>query len=61
METNESNNDSVKQLYDLLNHIPVTKNNAAKIEEIKNAIGNNDLAKALQGINDLNEALKIKK
>ena len=61
MATNENNNDNVKQLYDLLNHIPVTKNNASKIKEIKDAIGNNDLSKALQGINELNEALKIKK
>ncbi len=58
METKDSN---VSQLYDLLNHIPVTKNNASKIQEIKDAIGNNDLAKALDGIKELNEALKVKK
>ena len=28
---------NVSQLYDLLNHIPVTKDNAAKIQEIKDA------------------------
>ena len=60
MGTNGSN-DSVSQLYDLLNHIPVTKGNAKQIQEIKEAIGNNDLAKALKGIKELNEAIKNKK
>ena len=54
-------NDSVLQLYDLLNHIPVTKSNAKQIQEIKDAIGNNDLKKALEGIKELNEAIKNKK
>lgn len=58
METNDSN---VSQLYDLLNHIPVTKQNASQIQEIKEAIMNNDLNKALDGIKELNEALKNKK
>ena len=60
MGTNGSN-DSVSQLYDLLNHIPVTKGNAKQIQEIKDAIGNNDLSKALEGIKELNEAIKNKK
>lgn len=58
MEKNDSN---VSQLYDLLNHIPVTKGNAKKIQEIKDAIGKNDLKKALEGIKELNEALQIRK
>ena len=52
---------NVSQLYDLLNHIPVTKDNAAKIQEIKDAIGKNDLKKALDGIKELNVALQNKK
>lgn len=52
---------SVSQLYDLLNHIPVTKDNAAKIQEIKDAIGKNDLKKALDGIKELNIAIQNKK
>ena len=58
MEKNDSN---VSQLYDLLNHIPVTKGNAKKIQEIKDAIGKNDLKKALDGIKELNEALQMRK
>lgn len=58
MERNDSN---VSQLYDLLNHIPVTKGNAKKIQEIKDAIGKNDLKKALDGIKELNEALQMRK
>ena len=58
MGTTDSN---VTQLYDLLNHIPVTKDNAAKIQEIKDAIGKNDLKKALDGIKELNIALQNKK
>lgn len=58
MEKNDSN---VSQLYDLLNHIPVTKSNAKKIQEIKDAIGQNDLKKALDGIKELNEALQMRK
>ena len=58
METKDSN---VSQLYDLLNHIPVTKDNAAKIQEIKDAIGKNDLKKALDGIKELNIAIQNKK
>ena len=54
-------NDSIAQLYDLLNHIPVTKGNAKKIQEIKDAIGKNDLVKALDGIKELNEELKNRK
>ena len=52
---------NVSQLYDLLNHIPVTKDNAAKIQEIKDAIGKNDLKKALDGIKELNIAIQNKK
>lgn len=52
---------NVAQLYDLLNHIPVTKDNAAKIQEIKDAIGKNDLKKALDGIKELNIAIQNKK
>lgn len=52
---------NVSQLYDLLNHIPVTKDNAAKIQEIKDAIGKNDLKKALDGIKELNIAIRNKK
>ena len=48
---------NVSQLYDLLNHIPVTKDNAGKIQEIKDAIGKNDLKKALDGIKELNIAI----
>lgn len=58
MGTTDSN---VTQLYDLLNHIPVTKDNASKIQEIKDAIGKNDLKKALDGIKELNVALQNKK
>lgn len=58
MEKNDSN---VSQLYDLLNHIPATKGNAKKIQEIKDAIGKNDLKKALDGIKELNEALQMRK
>lgn len=58
MEKNDSN---VSQLYDLLNHIQVTKGNAKKIQEIKDAIGKNDLKKALDGIKELNEALQMRK
>ena len=58
MEKNDSN---VSQLYDLLNHIAVTKGNAKKIQEIKDAIGKNDLKKALDGIKELNEALQMRK
>ena len=58
MGTTDSN---VTQLYDLLNHIPVTKDNAAKIQEIKDAIGKNDLKKALDGIKELNIAIQNKK
>ena len=60
MGTNE-NNSNAMQLYDLLNHIPITKDNAEKIEEIKDAIGKNDLKKALDGIKELNDAIKNKK
>lgn len=52
---------NVSQLYDLLNHIPVTKDNAAKIQEIKDAIGKNDFKKALDGIKELNIAIQNKK
>ena len=52
---------NVSQLYDLLNHIPVTKDNAGKIQEIKDAIGKNDLKKALDGIKELNKAIQNKK
>ena len=52
---------NVSQLYDLLNHIPVTKDNAAKIQEIKDAIGKNDLKKALDGIKEINIAIQNKK
>ena len=52
---------NVSQLYDLLSHIPVTKDNAAKIQEIKDAIGKNDLKKALDGIKELNIAIQNKK
>lgn len=52
---------NVSQLYDLLNHIPVTKDNAGKIQEIKDAIGKNDLKKALDGIKELNIAIQNKK
>lgn len=52
---------NVSQLYDLLNHIPVTKDNAAKIQEIKDAIGKNDLKKALDGIKELNIDIQNKK
>ena len=58
MGTTDSN---VTQLYDLLNHIPVTKDNAGKIQEIKDAIGKNDLKKALDGIKELNVAIQNKK
>lgn len=60
MGTNE-NNSNAMQLYDLLNHIPITKDNAEKVQEIKDAIGKNDLKKALDGIKELNNAIQNKK
>ena len=60
MGTNE-NNSNAMQLYDLLNHIPITKDNAEKVQEIKDAIGKNDLKKALDGIKELNNAIQNRK
>ena len=43
----------VEQIYDLLNQIPKTKENAKQIEEIENALTNNNYVEALDKIKNL--------
>ena len=51
----------VEQIYDLLNQIPKTKENAKQIEEIENALTNNNYVEALDKIKNLKSRMDIDK
>ena len=52
--------EKIKRIYEILNNIPVTKDNKETIEEIKKQLLNKDYLEAFKKIDELNKEIKEK-